>query len=121
MQMQWPRFLSVKKALEPPPKDGLLTFIEDEAEKTREHLDNLPDSCVPVWYRRNRKPPKERWCYVGRARVKGYGNTYAWWVYLHPSKDEWYFINKSTGQAYPMGSFREWTRHFYFEPLVRTD
>ena len=73
----------------------------------------------------NKEPPKEkeRWAYVGRARLNAPEWNPAWefWVYLHPTEDEWYFLAKKYGQAYPMGSYREWTRHYEFEPLVNKE
>ena len=70
-------------------------------------------------WRRSRCAKKERWCYVGRAGIKGFDPE--WWVYLHPTKDEWWFLDRKDGQASRMGRYSNWSRKFDFEPLVRTD
>lgn len=68
-------------------------------------------------------PPKERWAYVGRARVKGaYDKSFIFWVYLHPTKDEWWFLRKPPGfRAHRAGGYREWSRYYEFEPLVNKE
>ena len=64
-------------------------------------------------------PNKERWCYVGRAKLRCERH-WVYWVYLHPTDDSWWFVDKRLGQAYDMGGREGWWPFYDFQDLTGT-